>query len=306
MDTLDNRIIAALKRDGRYSNATLAKELNTSTATIARRINKMLREDTIEIKAVLNPFKVAYNAHALIALDINLTLADRVAARLVNNPNISLVATTFGRYAMLLLADFPAWEMLQAYITGELPGIEGIKKIDAFPVIENKKLYNPLFNNDGNAGLPAPIDEIDKIIIEELEKNGRASYAGLADKLGISLATVSRRVARLYEQNIIKISAIRNPVRLGYLANAYIFLRADLNKVHSICAALATHREVHMMMTLMSGFEILAGIHLKSPEELYRFIAEEVAVIKGVMNIETFVCAEIKKRSYPLFDLETE
>jgi Lrp/AsnC family transcriptional regulator for asnA, asnC and gidA len=306
IDNLDDRIITALKRDGRYSHATLARELDSHTATIARRVNKMLREETIAVKAVLNPFKVAYDVHALIALDINLAKADRIAAPLVNNPNISLVATTFGRYAMLLLADFPTWEMLQAYITRELPGIEGIKKIDVFPVIENKKLYNPLFKNGAGAAPLASIDDTDKIIIEELEKNGRASYAGLADRLGISLATVSRRVARLCEENVMKITAIRNPARLGYLASACVFLRADLNKVNAVCTALAARHEVHMMMTLMSGFEILAVIRLKSPEELYRFIAEEIAVIKGVTGIETFICAEIKKRSYPLFDSEAD
>jgi Lrp/AsnC family transcriptional regulator for asnA, asnC and gidA len=305
VESIDRRIIAALKREGRHSYASLAKELHIHAATIARRVEKMLVGEVIDIKAVLNPFKLGYNAHAFIALDIDLTKVDRVAARLVNNHNISLVVTTFGRYAMLLLADFPTWEMLQDYITRELPRIEGINKADAFPVIENKKLYNPLFKNDGTGG-PASIDETDKTIIEELEKNGRASYAELAAKLGVSLATVSRRVARLQAENIIRISAIRNPVRLGYLANAYIVLRADLSKVDAICAALAVHHEVHMIMTLMSGFEILAGIHLQNPERLYRFIVKEIAGIDGVTGNETFICAEIRKRSYPLFDFDGE
>lgn len=306
IDKINRQIIAALKRDGRCSYAGLAKELGINAATVAKRIENMIQEDVISIRAVLNPFKLGYNAHALITLDIDLTKVERICAQFVDNHNISLVVTTFGRFDVILLADFPTWEMLQDYITKELPKVEGINKIDAFPIIENKKVYNPLFKYNPSINKPASIDEIDKNLIEELERNGRSNYAELARKLGISLATVSRRVARLKEEDIMKISAIRNPSILGYLANAYVVLRADLNKVNAICTELEAYPEVHLIMTLMSGFEILAGIHLQNPEMLYKFIVEKIAEIDGVSNIETFICAEIRKRSYPLFELDGE
>ena len=306
IDSINRRIIDALKNDGRYSCAALARDLGINVATVVKRIDAMLEQGVISVRAVLNPFKLGYNAHALITLDIDLTRVDQICAHFVHNPNISLVVTTFGRFDVLLLADYPAWENLQDYITGELPAINGIKKIDAFPVVENKKIYNPLFRHNPGDGSPAVIDETDRTLIAELEKDGRANFAELARKLEISLATVSRRVARLKEENIIKISAIRNPSVLGYLANAYVVLRADLNKVNAICAVLEAYPQVHLVMTLMSGFEILAGIHLQSPEMLYKFIVEKIAKIEGVSNIETFICAEIKKRSYPLFELDSE
>jgi DNA-binding Lrp family transcriptional regulator len=305
IDLINSRIIEALKSDGRYSYASLAKDLHINAATVAKRIDKMIQEDVISIRAVLNPFKLGYNAHALITLDIDLTRVDQVCNQFVNNHNISLVVTTFGRFDVILLADFPTLEMLQDYITKELPKNMGINKIDTFPVIDNKKIYNPLFEYDPALTKPASIDEVDQTIIEGLEKNGRYNYAELSRELGISLATVSRRVARLKEENVIKISAIRNPSMLGYLANAYIVLRADLNKVNTICDKLKVYPQVHLLMTLMSGFEILAGIHLQNPEMLYKFIVEKIAKIDGVSNIETFICAEIKKRSFPLFELDS-
>ncbi len=306
LDEINRRIINELKRDGRSSNAVLARELGINAATVASRLEKMLREDIITVRAVLNPFKLGYNAHALITLDIDLTRIDQINAPLVSNPNISLVATTFGRYDLLLLADFATWESLQEYVTRELPKIEGIKKIDTFPVVANKKLYNPLFKHDSVPSSPASIDGTDRSIIEELEKDGRANFAELANKLGVSLTTVSRRVSRLEEEEIIKISAIRNPSKVGYLANAYIVLRADLNKIDTICAGLSAYPEVHLIMTLMSGFEILAGVHAPNPETLYKFIVAKIARTDGVSKIETFICAEIRKRSYPLFDFEGE
>jgi DNA-binding Lrp family transcriptional regulator len=306
MDILNRKIIALLKSDGRCSNAQIAKELGVNVATVAKHIDKMLEEDVISIKTVLNPFKFGFNAHAFITLDIKLSKIDQACAQLINNPGISLLATTFGRFDVLIIADFPTWETLQEFVTRELPNIEGISKIDTFPIIEIKKIYTGLFKYDSYVNTPPQIDEVDLTIIKTLNENGRLSYAELAHRLKISLTTVSRRVARLKKEEIIKITAIRNPSKWGYLANAYSVLHADLNKVNTICANLSAYPEIHLIMTLMSGFEILFGMHFPNPELMYEFIVNKIAQIDGVFNIETFVCAETRKRSYALFEPEKE
>jgi Lrp/AsnC family transcriptional regulator, regulator for asnA, asnC and gidA len=302
LDNLNKEIINYLKQDGRYSCAKLAKELGVNVATVTKRIEKMLEEDVFAIKTILNPFKFGFNTHALIALDIELNKLNQVCSRLVNNPNISLVASIFGRYDIMILADFPSWEMLQEFIIRELPKGEGIIKIDTFPIIEIKKIYHGLFGNYSVVNTPPQMDEMDLTIIEELGKNGRLSFADLSKKLDISLTTVSRRVAHLKDEELIKITAVRNPAKWGFLANAYFVVHADLNKVNSICNKLSVYPEVHFVATLMSGYEILAGIHLSSLEIMYEFIVDNIAPIDGVLNIETFVCAETRKRSYAIFD----
>ena len=306
LDNLNQRIITALKHDGRYSCASLAKELGVNVATVTKHIDKMLEEDYIAIKTILNPFKLGFNAHAFITLDINLAKINQVCARLVNNPNISLLANVFGRYDVLIIVDFPTWEMLQDFVTKELPKIEGINKLDTFPIIEIKKIYSGLFNYDSLNSNPPDLDEIDLAIVEELGKNGRLSFAALAGQLNISLATVSRRVAHLKKEQIIKITAVRNPSKWGYLANAFFVLHANKNKVNDICKELSTFPQIHLIMTLMSGFEILAGIHLPNLEGMYKFLLDNVAQIEGVSKIETFVCAETRKRSYAYFEPEEE
>lgn len=307
IDTLNHKIIDLLKRDGRYSHAKLAKELGINVATVAKHIDRMLEQDIISIKTVLNPFRFGFNAHAFITLDIELSKIDQTCAQLINNPNISLLATTFGRFDVLAIADFPTWEMLQEFIIGELYRIEGIIKIDTLPIMEIKKIYNGLFKYDSYVSAPPPkIDEVDLAIIKELIDNGRLSYIDLANKLNISLTTVSRRVAQLKKKEIIKITAIRNPSKWGYLANAYSVLHGDLKKVNAICSNLAVFPEIHLIMTLMSGFEILIGMHFPNPEMMYEFIVDRIAQIDGVSNIETFVCAETRKRSYALFEPEKQ
>src|SRR5512138_813171 len=125
-DALDQKIIDLLKRDGRYTAAGIAQELKVNAATVAKRIDRMLAEDEIAIRTVLNPFKLGFNSHAFVALDVDLAKVDSICNRLVESPNISLVATAFGRYDLLLLVDYSNWESLQEYIAKGLPLIEGI------------------------------------------------------------------------------------------------------------------------------------------------------------------------------------
>ncbi len=301
-DHLDQKIISLLKRDGRYTCAGIARDLGINVATVAKRIDRMLAEDEITIKTVLNPFKLGFNNHAFVTLDVDLSRIDRICNELVEISNISLVATSFGRYDLLLMVDFPTWGTLKEFIAQDLSRIEGVIKTNALPIVEIKKLYNGLFTY-GTAIDTAPIiDSVDRSIIVELGKNGRMPFADLASSLNVSLTTVSRRIARLRKDGILGISAVRNPAKWGYLANAYVGIHADPTKVQMICRKLEVYPEMHLIMTAMNEFEILAGIHSPNAEQLYRFIVDKVARIEGVSNVETFVCAEIRKRAYALFD----
>ena len=302
IDNINGLIIDALKRDGRCSYACLAKELGLNVATVARRIEKMIQEDVITIKAVLNPFKIVYTVQAVITLDVELTKVEQISAQLIRSPNVSLLVTIFGRFDMLVIADFPTWEELQDFISKELPKVEGIYRVNAFPVIDIKKVFHGLFKYDSYVKDTPRTDKTDLAIIKALGENGRLSYTDLASKLDISLTMVSRRVARLKEEDIMRISAIRNPAKMGYMASAFIVLRADMNRIDAICSELASYHEIHMIMTLMSSYEILLGIHFLSPEVLYQFIVDNIAGIPGVTHIESFICAETLKRSYAFFD----
>ncbi|MDD5701438.1 MAG: Lrp/AsnC family transcriptional regulator [Dehalococcoidales bacterium] len=305
-NNIDLKIIDLLKRDGRYSCAAIAQDLGVNVATVTKHLERMLAEDVISIKTVLNQFKMGFNAHAFITLDVDLCKVGRVCEQLVESPNISLVVTTFGRYDLLGIADFQNWDILQEFIAKDVPSIDGIVKINAFPIVEIKKLNSGLFTYSAPVApyppLDPPLDGIDQAIIAELQNNGREPFTDLASRLNLSLTTVSRRVARLRRDEILGISAVRNPSKWGYLANAYVAVHADANKVQKICAELAAYPELHLIMTAMSGFEILVGIHAPNSEKMYHFIVEKIARIEGVTNLETFVCAEIHKRSFALFD----
>lgn len=299
IDNINRKIISSLRRDGRTSNVELAQELGINEATVAKRINKMLQEKLITIRAVKNPFRMGYRVNAFIALKVELKKVKVICEKLVSNSNITALLTCFGRFDIILIVDLRSWEMLLDFVKEDISQIEGINEVEISLISEIKKRSYGAFADDvATNNTPVQLDEINQRLIEELEKNGRSGYADLAKKLGISSATVSRRVSFLTRENIIKIMAMPNPSKLGLPANAFMTLHTDRSKVDDICTELSSYPQVHTIMTLIDSFNIIVGVHFPTPEMLYDFILEKIACIDGVLDTETLIRAELKKTNY--------
>ncbi len=287
----------ALSKDGRYSYARLAKELGINVLTLTKRVTAMLEAGVVSIRAIPNPVVMGYSANAVINIDADLTKIDSLCARLVKNPYISLVITTFGRFDVLLMANFSSWEMLQDFVKDDLVKIEGVNQVDTLLVSEVKKKYQGMFPSNANQGKHISIDEIDHNLIEELSINGRSSYADLGKKYEINSSTVSRRVASLIKRGVIKIVAVPYLPKLGYSASAYVVLHVNLSEVDNICTQLSGFPEVHLIMKLMNDFDIVIGLFSPNHETLYDLLTK-IAGIPGVLNMESFIRAGVKKASY--------
>ena len=288
-DDISFKIMLELCQDGRASNAKLAKKLGINVSTVAKRTNAMIGEGLIAIKAVPNPVKMGHQVAAFIGLDVNLKKIGSVCAHLVNNTHIHLVVSSFGRFDILLIVYFPDWGMLQNFIREELPGLGGVNRIVTYLISEAWKQHRNIFTNNSANDKPVLIDEVDRKLIEELMRNGPSNYADLANKIGISPATISRRIASLTKEDIIRIVAIPDPVKLGYLANAFVVLRADLAKVDKICSQLSSFPEVHLVLRLMNDYDVLFGINSLDLKTLYDFLESKVANVEGILNTETFI-----------------
>jgi Lrp/AsnC family transcriptional regulator for asnA, asnC and gidA len=289
LDKNSLKILNELCHDGRYSNAKLAHKLSINVATVAKKINAMIEEGVIVIKAMPNPAKMGYQAQAFIGLYVDFKKMDSVCNQLMDNPHVNTMVDSFGRFNVLLIVFFREWKMLQNFIQEELPRIEGVNHIETYLMSQYKEGNSGIFPNILTESKPALIDELDEKLIEELIRNGRHNYNDLANKLGVSAPTVSRRIALLLKEGIIRILAIPNPSRLGYSANAFIVARAELTKVHKICDQLSSYPEVYVVMRLMNDFDILLGVYSANIDTLQEFLKNKIANIDGILSTEIFI-----------------
>ena len=287
-----------LQKDGGASYSDLAARLDISSKTVAKRVDSLIKSKVITIRALPNPYKLGLSASALVAIKADPSKIDHVCAHLGGNFYINLVQTVFGRFDIMIIVYFPNWELLHQFINDELYTMDGVTQVELYFIKEIFKRYERFFEKEPFAKEPLKLKETDWELIKELANDGRANPALLAEKLGIHVTTVYRRISALVEGNIIKISCVPNPSRLAYSANAYIILDVDPKEVESICGSLYNYPEVHFIVTLSKRSGVIVNVHTTNPEILYKFLKKRLSPLKGINNTETFMRASVEKTYY--------
>ena len=144
------------------------------------------------------------------------------------------------------------------------------------------------------------VDELDRRMIQLLQRNGRASNARVAREVGVSEGTVRRRLKRLLEEDIIKVVAFPDPEMFGYGTEALVGVQVDPDKTNEVAASLSVLQETSWVSVTTGAFDIFTWVTLPSSVELGTFLNTKVRTVPGVRRTETFVNLQIPKRNYGL------
>lgn len=108
------------------------------------------------------------------------------------------------------------------------------------------------------------LDEIDRRIVAQLLDDGRASYAQIGDKVGLSAPAVKRRVDRLRHDGVITgYAAVVDPAALGWTTEAFIeIFCTGATSPEEIYASVRPHPEVVAAYTITG--EASALVHLRT------------------------------------------
>lgn len=298
----DIQLITLLEEDGRSSFREIARSLGKSTSTVARKVEHYEKTGLLTINAVPNPFKINHTCAAMIGMNVSVEKIDSVCSRLKNIFNVTTIVKTFGRYNLLLAVYFSSWGKLHSFISSGLFAQGENFQTDIFFVHEIIKPFNQKLESRENTS-PGEIDDLDIKIIELLSEDGRYSGVYLAHKLGISVSAVSKRLTRLFKDDVISVRAQINPVKLGYHANAIILLRAVPGKRDEVCSKLSSCRELNTILSLINGYDILINAAAKNTGALYEFIKNKMTPAHHILNMETLICGEYIKRYYNAFHI---
>lgn len=103
LDDTDQRLLAALRRDGRMALSDLAAALSLSRATVRARIERLVARGEIAGFTVLTRSDVGASAvRGLMMLGIEGRGADRISHRLLGIPAVQAVHSTNGRWDLIV------------------------------------------------------------------------------------------------------------------------------------------------------------------------------------------------------------
>jgi Lrp/AsnC family transcriptional regulator, regulator for asnA, asnC and gidA len=143
----------------------------------------------------------------------------------------------------------------------------------------------------------AGIDAVGKRLIEELQRDGRRSYAALAKAVGLSEAAVRQRVQRLVDSGVMQVVAVTDPLQVGFTRQAMVGIRAEGDLVR-VADELGKIDEVDYVVITAGSFDILLELVCEDDDHLLRVLSERVRVLPGVRDTETFVYLKLTKQTY--------
>ncbi|MEO7147955.1 MAG: Lrp/AsnC family transcriptional regulator [Terrimesophilobacter sp.] len=148
-----------------------------------------------------------------------------------------------------------------------------------------------------NAGKPMQLDDVSKAIIEQLQTDGRRSYAEIGKAVGLSEAAVRQRVQKLTDSGVLQIVAVTDPMQLGFYRQAMIGVRVA-GDATSVADRLSQISAVDYVVLTAGSFDILAEVVCENDDDLIDLLNREIRGIPGVQSTETFVYLKLQKQFY--------
>ncbi len=141
------------------------------------------------------------------------------------------------------------------------------------------------------------LDATSKAIIEQLQIDGRRSYAEIGKAVGLSEAAVRQRVQKLTDAGVMQIVAVTDPMRIGFSRLAMIGIRVS-GDTRVVADHLADLPEVSYLILSAGSFDLMAEVVCEDDDGLIEFLNQKIRTLDGVASTETFVYLQLKKQKY--------
>ena len=218
---LDLEIVNALQINPRAEWSRVANALGLSGPTVARRWNALSDQGQAWITPAPGQRYLSAGWSAFIHISSAPGDSEALIERLCSEPAFGTVSLVTGSHDLFVDCFASSHDELMGIVTGSFPGLPGVTHRE---VVFVTRLYRQASEWRSGTLEPArarlvvaePLreqpafapDRIDAALLDELTKDGRASWAELGGACGVSPQTARRRVER-------------------FLATGYIALRCD-------------------------------------------------------------------------------
>lgn len=163
--------------------------------------------------------------------------------------------------------------------------------------------YVVIFEVSNKVAERKELSKIDLHILDELQKDGRISYAELARRVGLTTSPCMERVKRLEKEGIIKgYTALLDPEYLH--SNMIVFVQIRLIRMsHDIFeefkdAAVALD-EVQECFLISGNFDYLIKARVANMDHYRKFLGDTLLSLPGVQESTTLVVMEqVKDTTY--------
>ena len=305
LDDIDRALIAALIANGRASYAQLAPMVGLAQPTVRNRVQRLLDERVIVVGGRFDPAVLGLGVFAFILVKVASMIED--TARLISKiDEVAFEVVTAGRFDIVAELRCRDESHLVAAMdrVRDLPGVAGAASATVLGY--DKQDWTQVGDPDpapwsppDRAPVDCAIDEIDRRLLDELARNGRATYASMGPAVGLSGAAVRERVLNLLEAGVVTVQAQPTPETVGIAGFCGVAIKAN-GSVASIAAAVSALPEATLVARTLGLYDMSVEVWHRDSEHLSS-VLDELRRIPGVGTIDTVPYLQVVKEEYRLW-----
>ncbi|MFA7341572.1 MAG: Lrp/AsnC family transcriptional regulator [Candidatus Methanomethylophilaceae archaeon] len=136
------------------------------------------------------------------------------------------------------------------------------------------------------------MDSKDVQILRLLRHDARTPMGNIGDELGLSKATISRRLARMEVDNVVDGYSVRlNPSRLNVM-RALLAIEVSGASVNTVIEQLREYKEVQSIYKSFGDHNLVCELYTGSVDELYELIQDRMLKIPAIHNVEVDILVD--------------
>jgi len=290
VDDIDVALINQLQADGRVTFDALARGVGLSRTATRARVQRLVDAGALRFTGVVHPFVYGRRVQGLVGIEASrpaINIAEKIAS-LEEAPLVSLVS---GRFSVIAELWSPTMDTFAASIES-IRALEGARSLEtAIYTTLVKDPYSP----PGEPRL-LELDDLDQQILVALQRDGRSSFADLAESLSLSPGAVRARVLRLTAHGVVHVRGLVNPTVLG-LTQACSFALWVTQPVDSVSRMITALPQVLALATAMGRCDVIGTIVAATRTEILETL-DRIRQLAGISRLESWTHLTVLKENY--------
>ena len=142
------------------------------------------------------------------------------------------------------------------------------------------------------------MDELDRLILEALQEDGRMPFTHIARRAGVSETTIRTRYRQLVASGVVRTVGVVDPYALGFAAPAIIGVSVEPGLVDHVATSLTKLPEISYLVTTLGSYDLVVEVFCRDVAHLSGLVTEDIRSIPGVRSTETLMISRSFKLSY--------
>ncbi len=317
LDDLDRLVIGALLAHPRATHSEIRRAVDTSEATVSRRLSRLLQSGAVRVVGVLDDHLSRRARSVLVRLRCSPGAADGVARAIAQWDESGSVKVLTGTVDCVAELAYTSNDHLYRLMMEKLPRLEGVVASFSNQVIRRFSTphgWNPgilsshavralrsdrldLWDEIPEPDTVAEISPLDEQLIAELAGDGRLGWQALADRCGVTPRTARKHVGSLMARGILRMRTVVEPELVGFPVDAFISLSINPTKLSAAGETLVHHPGVLMIAATTGDRNLCGEVAVISDKALYNFLVDTIGNLPGLLHADVAVGLSTVKRA---------